>query len=281
MYSVYACTHIKRYVNWGIYNMNLALIAITDDGIDVAKRIKERLGDDLTVFLPQKLEQKTLKATYYTRKFGDQVGELFSRYEGFIFIMASGIVVRTITPHITDKYTDPAVVVVDDVGRFVISLLSGHEGGANNLAHNVANILHTDAVITTGTEAQKDIIIGIGCKRGIGSDEVKEAINSALASADVSIDRVRLAGTVDLKADEVGLLRALDELGIPLRVVSRSEIATCEKDYSKSDFVIEKIGVGGVAEPAALISGRKTKLILKRQKYPGITVAIAQENFSW
>jgi len=66
-----------------------------------------------------------------------------------------------------------------------------------------------------------------------------------------------------------------------LRVVSRSEIATCEKDYSKSDFVIEKIGVGGVAEPAALISGRKTKLILKRQKYPGITVAIAQENFSW
>ena len=261
--------------------MNLALIAITDDGIDVAKRIKEKLDDDLTVFLPQKLEQKTLKATYYPRKLGDQVGELFSRYEGFIFIMASGIVVRTIAPHITDKYTDPAVVVVDDMGRFVISLLSGHEGGANNLAHNVANILHTDAVITTGTEAQKDIIIGIGCKRGIGSDEVKEAINSALVSAGVSIDRVRLVGTVDLKADETGLLRALDELGIPLRVVSRSEIDTCAKDYSKSDFVIEKIGVGGVAEPAALISGRKTKLIQKRQKYPGITIAIAQENFSW
>jgi cobalt-precorrin 5A hydrolase len=195
--------------------------------------------------------------------------------------MASGIVVRVIAPHITDKYTDPAVVVVDDVGRYVISILSGHEGGANNLAHSVANILHTDAVITTGTEAQKDIIIGIGCKRGIGSNEVKDAINSALTDADVSIDRVRLAGTVDLKADEEGLLRALDELGIPLRVVSRPEIDTCAKDYSKSDFVIEKIGVGGVAEPAALISGRKTKLILKRQKYPGITVAIARENFSW
>ena len=278
---MYTYTRVKRYVNWGIYDMNLALIAITEEGIDVAKRIKEKLDDDLTVFLPQKLEQRTLKATYYSRKLGDQVGELFSRYEGFIFIMASGIVVRTIAPHITDKYTDPAVVVVDDMGRFVISLLSGHEGGANNLAHNVANILHTDAVITTGTEAQKDIIIGIGCKRGIGSDEVKEAINSALVSAGVSIDRVRLVGTVDLKADETGLLRALDELGIPLRVVSRSEIDTCAKDYSKSDFVIEKIGVGGVAEPAALISGRKTKLILKRQKYPGITVAIAQENFSW
>jgi cobalt-precorrin 5A hydrolase len=261
--------------------MNLALIAITNDGINVAERIKEKLDGEVTVFLPQKLKQSKLTATYYSKKFSDQIGDLFSHYEGLIFVMASGIVVRTIAPHITDKYTDPAVVVVDDVGRYVISILSGHEGGANNLAHSVANILHTDAVITTGTEAQKDIIIGIGCKRGIGSNEVKDAINSALADADVSIDRVRLAGTVDLKADEVGLLRALDELGIPLRVVSRPEIDACAKDYSKSDFVIEKIGVGGVAEPAALISGRKTKLILKRQKYPGITVAIAQENFSW
>ncbi|MGR3292710.1 MAG: cobalt-precorrin 5A hydrolase [Candidatus Scalindua sp.] len=261
--------------------MNLALIAITDDGINVAKRIKEKLDGEVTIFLPQKLRQTKVAATYYSKKFGDQICQLFSQYEGFIFIMASGIVVRTIAPHIMDKYTDPAVVVVDDVGRYVISILSGHEGGANNLAHDVANILHTDAVITTGTEAKKDIIIGIGCKRGIGSDEVKEAINSALADVEVSIDRVRLAGTVDLKADEVGLLRALNELGIPLRVVSRPEIDACAKDYSKSDFVMEKIGVGGVAEPAALISGRKTKLILKRQKYPGITVAIAQENFSW
>jgi cobalt-precorrin 5A hydrolase len=186
-----------------------------------------------------------------------------------------------IAPYIKDKYTDPAVVVVDDVGRYVISMLSGHEGGANNLAHKVANILHTDAVITTGTEAKKDIIIGIGCKRGIRSNEVKEAILNALSGVDVSIDRVRLAGTVDLKADEAGLLRALDELGIPLRVVSRPEIDTCAKDYSKSGFVIDKIGVGGVCEPAALISGRKTKLILKKQKYPGITIAIAQENFMW
>ncbi|MFV1976304.1 MAG: cobalt-precorrin 5A hydrolase [Candidatus Scalindua sp.] len=261
--------------------MNIALIAITNEGINVAQRIKEKLDGEVTVFLPQKLKQTKLTATYYSKKLSSQIGELFSDYEGFILIMASGIVVRMIAPYIKDKYTDPAVVVVDDVGRYVISMLSGHEGGANNLAHKVANILHTDAVITTGTEAKKDIIIGIGCKRGIRSNEVKEAINSALADAEMPIDRVRLAGTVDLKADEVGLLRALEELGIPLRVVSRPEIDTCAKDYSKSGFVIDKIGVGGVCEPAALISGRKTKLILKKQKYPGITIAIAQENFMW
>jgi len=262
-------------------SMNLALIAVTTDGIKVAERIEGKLDGEVTVFLPQKLKQSKLTATYFSKKLVDQVGEIFSVYGGLIFIMASGIVVRVIASYIENKRTDPAVVVVDDVGRFVISLLSGHEGGANKLAHKVANILKTDAVITTGTEAKKDIIIGVGCRRGIGSDEVKKAISIALNDADVSIDRVRLAGTVDLKANEAGLLSALEELDIPLRVVSRAEIENCAKGYSKSDFVIEKIGVGGVCEPAALISGRKTKLILKKQKYPGITIAIAQENFSW
>ena len=261
--------------------MNLALIAVTTGSIKVAERIKENLRGEITVFLPQKLKQSKLTATYFSKKLVDQIGEIFSDYDGLVFIMASGIVVRVTAPYIKDKHTDPAVVVVDDVGRYVVSLLSGHEGGANRLAHNVANILKTDAVVTTGTEAVKDIIIGIGCKRGIGSADVKEAIHNALADADVSVDRVRLAGTVDLKANEAGLLRALEELDIPLRVVSRAEIETCAKDYSKSDFVIDKIGVGGVCEPAALISGRKTKLILKKQKYPGITIAIAQENFMW
>jgi len=261
--------------------MNLGLIAVTTDGIKVAERIKKKLNGEVTVFLPQKLKQSKLAATYFSEKLVDLAGEIFSVYDGLIFIMASGIVVRVIAPYIENKHTDPAVVVIDDVGRFVVSLLSGHEGGANNLAHKVANILKTDAVITTGTEAKKDIIIGIGCKRGIGSAEVKDAIHNALNDAGLSIDRVRLAGTVDLKANEAGLLRALEELEIPLRVVSRAEIETCAKNYSKSDFVIEKIGVGGVCEPAALISGRKTKLILKKQKYPGITIAIAQENFMW
>jgi cobalt-precorrin 5A hydrolase len=173
------------------------------------------------------------------------------------------------------------VVVVDDVGRSVISLVSGHEGGANKLAHRVANILKTDAVITTGTEAKKDIIIGIGCKRGVASKDVKDAIKNVLRKVKVSIKRVRLAGTVDIKANESGLLKALEELDIPLRVVSRQEIDTCAKNYDKSDFVEKKIGVGGVCEPAAHISGRKTKLILKKQKFPGVTIAIAQEKFSW
>ena len=121
--------------------------------------------------------------------------------------MAMGIVVRVIAPLIRDKHTDPAVVVVDDVGRFVISMLSGHEGGANQLAHQIASILHTDAVITTGTDAQKDIIIGIGCKKGISREIVKKSIIDALQKVNRKIEEVRLLSTIDIKSEEPGLLQ--------------------------------------------------------------------------
>lgn len=149
------------------------------------------------------------------------------------------------------------------------------------LAYKVACILHSSAVITTGTEAHKDIIVGIGCKKGITSHEVKKAIEDALNKISLRIENVRLISTVEIKAKEPGLLQASDELRIPLNVVSLPEIGTCIKEYSKSAFVKEKIGVWGVCEPSALLAGRKTQLILKKQKYPGITIAIARENFMW
>ena len=199
--------------------MKLALVAITDDGVELAERIKEKLCDAITVFIPRKIAKSETTATCFSNKLGNLVEEIFSEYDGLIMVMALGIVMRVIAPHIKDKYNDPAVVVVDDVGRFVISALSGHEGGANKLAYKVASVLNTDAVITTGTESKKDIVIGIGCKRGVDRGSVKEAIMDALKAASVPLERVRLAGTVDLKADEQGLLSALDELDIPLRVV--------------------------------------------------------------
>ena len=81
-------------------------------------------------------------AVYFVEPLHQLVGKLFNDYDGIIFVMATGIVVRVIAPYIKNKYTDPAIVVVDDVGRYIISLLSGHEGGANLLAYKVAGILH-------------------------------------------------------------------------------------------------------------------------------------------
>lgn len=269
--------------------MNTAIITISEQGLVTALRIGKGCKQPVSLYVLARIAEgrdlgkDTLFTgiTCFSESLYQLVPRLFKRFDGLVFVMAMGIVVRTIAPCVQDKHTDPAVVVVDDVGRFVVSMLSGHEGGANVLAGKVAAILHTDAVITTGTEAQKDIIIGIGCKKGVTSETVKKSVNDAIQKVGVSIDRVRLFSTIDIKAEETGLLQASEELGVPLRVVSKSEIATCALEYSKSNFVKEKIGVWAVCEPAALIAGRKTQLILKKQKYPGVTVAVAQENFMW
>jgi len=270
--------------------LRIAIVSLTEEGLKTAQRIGAGFRPPPSTYVFKKIGEETDsipedKPSPHIIPFPEPLQQLVSRifkqFDGIIFIMAIGIVVRVIAPHIQDKHTDPAIVVVDDVGRFVISLLSGHEGGANLLAHKVAAIMHTEAVITTGTEAQKDIIIGIGCKKGVNSEAVKQSIMNALQRVNLTIERVRLLSTIAIKSEEPGLLQAAEELGIPLRIVSRQEIGTCAKEYSKSKFVKEKIGVGGVCEPSALIAGRKTQLILKKQKYPGVTVAIAQENFTW
>ncbi|MHB8066462.1 MAG: cobalt-precorrin 5A hydrolase [Desulfobaccales bacterium] len=80
--------------------------------------------------------------------------EAFERREDLVCIMAAGIVVRSIAPYLRGKDADPAVVVVDEAGNFCISLLSGHLGGANDLARQVAQILGGTAVITTATDVQ-------------------------------------------------------------------------------------------------------------------------------
>ncbi|KAB2831929.1 MAG: cobalamin biosynthesis protein CbiG [Candidatus Brocadia sp.] len=270
--------------------MNIAIITLTKEGFITAQRIVAGFDSPPHTYVFKKMtegndsfikKKMSTHITPFSEPLHQLVNRIFKQYDGLVFIMAMGIVVRVIAQNIQDKYTDPAVVVVDDVGRFVISVLSGHEGGANLLAHRIAAIMHTDAVITTGTEAKKDIIIGVGCKKGVNSEAVKQSIFDALQKVNLTLERVRLLSTIEIKSEEPGLLRAAEELDIPLRIVSCQEIAACAKEHGKSNFVKEKIGVWGVCEPAALLSGRKTQLLLKKQKYPGVTVAIARENFMW
>ncbi len=82
-----------------------------------------------------------------------QLSSLWNQYDGLILIMATGIVVRVIAPLLESKETDPAIVVMDDAGRFAIALLSGHLGGANELAGRCAFATGACAVITTATDA--------------------------------------------------------------------------------------------------------------------------------
>ena len=112
--------------------MRIAVITISEAGAPLART------------LAQELQAQSVART--------DVGPQWHHYDAFIFIGAMGICVRTIAPFIEDKHTDPAVVCVDSLGRHAVSVLSGHVGGANDLAQRVADVLGADPVITTQSD---------------------------------------------------------------------------------------------------------------------------------
>jgi cobalt-precorrin 5A hydrolase len=128
----------------------LAVWALTREGLKKAFVIVDSL-EDIDVYGPENLIERNSSFEGF-QHFKTRVRKVFHDYEGHIFIMATGIVVRIIAPLLRDKVHDPAVVVLDEKAQHVISLLSGHLGGANALAHKVAHILGAAPVITTATD---------------------------------------------------------------------------------------------------------------------------------
>ncbi len=109
-------------------------------------------------------------------KLGDFCETLFNKYDALVFIMASGIVVRSIAPWIKSKTSDPAVVVIDDRGQHVISLLSGHLGGANALTLKIAATINTHPVITTASDVNNLPSVDMLAKEhGLIIDSMKDA----------------------------------------------------------------------------------------------------------
>ncbi len=107
----------------------------------------------MTCFTSEKLQRDGFAP--FEGGFAQTLREAFSHYSAVIFIGATGIAVRVIAPLVNDKFIDPAVIVIDERGQHVISLLSGHYGGANALARYLAGVLDADPVITTATDVNE------------------------------------------------------------------------------------------------------------------------------
>ena len=258
--------------------MKTAFVTLSDPGALIVQQLVGAFPE-VQVFL-----HEAVNTAFEGERFAgivDLTREIFNNYDHIVYIAPCGVVVRSLVGNLRSKLTDPAVVVVDSGGRFAVSLLSGHEGGANDLCVKVSNILDAEPVITTATEALKSVIVGIGCRRGTEGETISAAVREVLLMAGIDLEEVRFLASADIKSDEEGLIQAAQSLGVPLRFIASESIRAAAGQVQQHAFVEEKVGLPAVAEPAALLGGRRTKLIWPRTICNGVTVALARESFSW
>ncbi|MEA5143611.1 MAG: cobalamin biosynthesis protein [Oscillibacter sp.] len=279
----------------------------------------------------------------------------FAVCDALIFISSCGIAVRGIAPFVKSKTTDPAVVAVDELGTFCVSLLSGHLGGANRLTSELAAHLGAVAVVTTATDIHRvfamdtwaraqgltilnpqrikwiasrllsgetvsikstcplpdklppqlrtanedyDILIshrtrgkaealrlvppvavlGVGCRSGIAEEALEEAYEMMLGRTNCFPEAVYKVCTIDLKAQEPGLLAFCRRHKLSLETYSAAELAAVSGDFSASAFVQSVTGVDNVCERSA-VRGSGGRLIAKKNAGNGITMAMALREY--
>lgn len=321
-----------------------AIIYYTDRGAETAARIAGVLQDSYAV------EQYRSKCN---------LDALFHAVDALIFVGACGIAVRAIAPHLQSKTTDPAVLVTDERGCNVISLISGHIGGANELTRGIARAIGANPIITTATDvnhrfavdewaaknglnissmqtAKKFAVeilkrdlplisdfpiqgdlpnglcsdtqgdcglviscreahpfdltlrltprilhLGIGCKRGTPVEKIETAVYAVLEAANLSKAAIRSAASIDVKKDEIGLWAYCEKNALPVRFYSAEDLLRVQGEFSASSFVKSVVGVDNVCERAAILdAGERARLIVKKTCLDGVTVAVAQEEWS-
>lgn len=340
----------------------IAVWVLTPGGLELARRLSGLRP--LSVYCSRRLADRAVDCCGRPfERLGPSVAENFHRFEGHIFIMAAGIVVRTIASLLQDKTGDPAVVVVDDRGRFAVSLAAGHLGGANRLAQQVAEQLGGTAVITTATDVNgkpaidvlarergltienpaaikavnmalltgsglqvhdpfgllkglsavdapenagcpvgwrlpgvyaddrramlpdhvlvlrpPTLVAGIGCNRHTTKEEISALLQQVLDDHGLAAGSLCALASIDLKADETGLLALAADLGLPVHFYTRDELNQIRHVPNPSDMAVQHAGVKSVCEAAAILLAHQGNLIVPKHKTHNVTVAIARRS---
>lgn len=313
-----------------------AVVVFTDGGYELYRKI--RINADL--YFNKKLSGGVKK----------YIPKIMRDYDAVIFISACGIAIRMIKDYIVSKDKDPAVIVMDECGKFVIPILSGHLGGANELSEVIAKKTGGVAVVTTASDVRgvesidmfakrnglviedihtiapvmgrivegknillindtdfkydysnvvenendaeaalvvsshiynlnipttslrpKNLIVGIGAKRGTKKETILRALKLAFNKENLSLKSIIKFVSIDIKKDEEGIIEAAKELGVPFYTYSSDELNSVQGEFIESDFVKKTTGCGAVsARSAAMFS----KLILEKFIYEGVTISI-------
>ncbi len=181
-----------------IEKYELAIISITKHGIGTGRKIKEALpGSHL--YVPEKFAHGAHDEYTFALPTRTLIKNIFCKYKQLILIMAVGAAVRLIISNVKDKREDPAVVVIDDSGKFAISLLSGHIGGANELTTKVSSIIGAQPVITTASDNSGAFSLDLAAKSldwEIENPELITRVSAAIVNGE-SVALYQDAGETD------------------------------------------------------------------------------------
>lgn len=220
--------------------MKIALICFSLTGQETGENLcrgLEKAGmtavlDRKSKYLPDSIQISTSAWT----------GEKFSVSDALIFIGATGIAVRSIAPYVASKKSDPAVLVIDECGKFVISLLSGHLGGANELALKTAEILGAVPVVTTATDLHHRFAVDVFAKKNncsIFNMKAAKEVSAALLAG----KKVGFYSEFPIGHELPEGLVLCDKHGIPFRPVNRVSklpAETAEDSADKPPFAAGK-----------------------------------------
>ena len=240
------------------------LISLTDAG--------QRLGERLTGLIP------AASHLHRPQPFAEQLQARFRAGERLLCICAGGIVMRSLAPVLKDKHHDPAVLLIDEDARFVVPLLSGHEGGGYAWGQALAAVLGAHCVITGAQPFSRPITaIGMGCERDCPQEQLAELMQQGLAG-----HQPAAIASIDIKSDEQGLLALARQQQLPTLFFSASELNRYrERLQNPSALVYRETGCYGVAEAAALaaaeqLSGAPAQLLIPKIKSRRATFALAR-----
>ena len=179
--------------------MKLSIISFTQNGRVLSKKIAKLLDEmEYTLYTKYKAccqEEQTVR--FVTQSIGEWAEEQFAERKAFqtsdalVFIGACGIAVRAIAPHITDKLHDSPVLVMDEKGEYVIPILSGHVGGANELAVSLAEKTGAKPVITTATDIHNQFAIDLFAKKNgltiVNKDGIAKVSSKVIATVSLKL----------------------------------------------------------------------------------------------
>lgn len=242
------------------------IITLTESGYQLAKRLSAEIQAE---------------HVHKPKPFSATIQQYFRNNHPLVFITATGIAVRALAPVIKSKLTDPPVLVMDEVGQFVIPLLSGHEGGANEWARQVSDLIGAQSVITTASSYQKpSYVLGMGCDKGCPESYLQELIDQHISED--QLQQVVAIASIDLKQNEPALLALSKRLKLPFICYPADTLnAVADKLSYKSEVVYREVGCYGVAEAAALIhasqlTNQEAELVLIKHKNKRATCALAR-----